>query len=87
MATKRKFTSEFKTKIVIGALKEQKTISELSSIYDVHSQLITNWKKEFLSKSSSVFDKDSGSKTVQESEKETEFLYAQIGQLKVENEY
>lgn len=87
MATKRKFTSEFKTKVVIGAVKEQKTISELSSIYDVHSQLITNWKKEFLSKSSSVFDKDSGSKIVQESEKETEFLYAQIGQLKVENEY
>ena len=45
---KRTFSAEFKAKVAIEALKEVKTISELAQIYQVHPNLISLWKKEFL---------------------------------------
>ncbi len=83
--TRRKFTAEFKTKVVLEALKERQTIETLSKTYELHPNQITTWKKEFLLKASVVFDaKESGSKSI---EPDTEKLYAQIGQLKVENDF
>lgn len=83
--TRRKFTAEFKTKVVLEALKERQTIEALAKTYELHPNQITTWKKEFLSKASAVFDvKGPGSKS---GEPDTEKLYAQIGQLKVENDF
>ena len=38
----------FKAKVALEAIKEQKTIAELSSMYAVHSTQITKWKKKAL---------------------------------------
>ncbi|ADQ16789.1 transposase IS3/IS911 family protein [Leadbetterella byssophila DSM 17132] len=84
--TRRKFSSEFKSKVVLEALKERQTLSELASLFEVHPQQITNWKKEFMEKSAQIFElKSVGKSSVEEQEKE--FLYAQIGQQKVEIEF
>ena len=83
--TRRKFTAEFKTKVVLEALKERQTIEFLEKTYELHPNQITTWKKEFLSKASGVFDmKESDGKS---DGPDTEKLYAQIGQLKVENDF
>jgi len=83
--TRRKFSAEFKTKVVLEALKERQTIESLAKTYELHPNQITTWKKEFLSKADSVFSsREADSKT---SEPDTEKLYAQIGQLKVENDF
>ena len=83
--TRRKFSAELKTKVVLDALKERQTVEALAKTYEIHSTRITTWKKEFLSKAGSVFDaKDPAVKT---GEPDTEKLYAQIGQLKVENDF
>ena len=62
--TRRKFTSAFKVKIAIEALKERESLAELSKRYEVHPTMISKWKMEFLEKSAGVFDtksdKDSG---------------------------
>ncbi|MGH2645339.1 MAG: transposase, partial [Chitinophagaceae bacterium] len=61
------------------------TIEELARKYELHPNQINQWKKEAMSKLSLVFDKkvaESG-----DSDVETEKLYAQIGQLKVENDF
>ena len=47
MANRRKFTSEFKKQVVLEALKERETLSELAQKYDVHPQQITTWKAHF----------------------------------------
>ena len=84
--SRRKFTSEFKSKVVIEALKERSTIEELSKKYEVHPTQINTWKREFMTKAASLFD-DKTDLLQKQSEADTEKLYAQIGQLKVENDF
>lgn len=83
---RRKFTAEFKTKVVIEALKERNTIEELSRKYELHPNQINIWKREFLNNATAAFgvDKEVGKK---EAEADLEKLYAQIGQMKVENDW
>lgn len=84
--SRRKFTADFKAKVVIEALKERSTAEELSKKYEIHPTQINAWKREFLSKASAVFsDKSETEDKQQEADKEK--LYAQIGQLKVENDF
>ena len=41
----RRFHSPaFKAKVVLEALKEQKTLAELSSQFGIHAMMISNWK-------------------------------------------
>jgi len=84
--SRRKFTADFKSKVVIEALKERSTIEELSKKYEVHPTQITTWKREFLGKASSLFS-DKNDQQDKQKEADTEKLYAQIGQLKVENDF
>ena len=81
--TRRKFTSAFKAKVAVEALKERESLAELSKRYEVHPTMISKWKMEFLEKSSGVFDK----KSEGESEVDPEKLYAKIGQLEMENDF
>ena len=46
---KRTYTSAFKTKIVLEALREDKSITELSVKYNITPKNIHNWKATFLS--------------------------------------
>jgi len=86
--TRRKFTSEFKKKVVLEALKERNTIQELAAKHEVHPQQITDWKRQFLENSDAAFERPgSGDGKTAEAEKLIDQLYAQIGQLKVENDF
>lgn len=84
--SRRKFTSQFKSKVCIEALKERETLEALSKKYDIHPNQINTWKKEFLEKSSSVFEKGS-SRDNTNNEELIQTLYAQIGELKVANDF
>lgn len=83
--TRRKFTSEFKARVALDAIKEQYTLAELSKKYEVSHVVISRWKKEFLDNMSSVFG--TTSQVSEEPSVDVEKLYAQIGQLKVENDF
>lgn len=83
--SRRRFGAEFKSKIVIEALKEHSTIEELARKHELHPNQISAWKKEFLEKASSVFSSDTGQNEEKKQQEDTiEKLYAQIGQQKVE---
>ncbi|WP_157491424.1 transposase, partial [Flammeovirga sp. SJP92] len=47
MKSKRKFTSEFKAKVALEAIKDLQTTTELAQKYDLHPTQISTWKKEF----------------------------------------
>lgn len=52
----RNFSAEEKTKIVLELLKEDVTLSQLSSKYEVSSNSISHWKKQFLSNAAIAFE-------------------------------
>jgi transposase len=84
--SRRKFTSEFKAKVVLEALRDRETIETLSRRFELHPTQVTEWKKEAIAKLSSVFGSSSVSAPTPR-EDITEKLYAPIGQLKVENDF
>lgn len=81
--TRRKFTAEFKARVAVEAIKEHKTLAELSKHFEVSPVVISRWKKEFLSNMANAFG---GDNNTEESTVDVEKLYSQIGQLKVEND-
>lgn len=84
--TRRKFSADFKAKVVIEALKERYTIEEIARKHELHPNQITMWKKAFLANAAAAFG-GSDDEIRKEKELDTEKLYAQIGQLKVENDF
>ena len=83
---RRRFTSKFKTKVVLEAIKEKSTLPELGEKYKIHPQQIRNWKKDFLLSAESVFDKGK-SKEKRKEDEERDRLLKTIGTLKVENDF
>ena len=80
---RRKHNAEFKAKVALEAIKEQRTINEIASEYGVHPSQISKWKKEAFEGLSGVFSGTIVRKSEQD-EALKEKLYSQIGQLKVE---
>lgn len=68
MANRRKFTSKFKTKVVLEALKERSSMAELAQKYEVTPQQIKLWKKEFLNGAENIFESGSKSKKTKSEE-------------------
>ena len=85
MSKRRKFSSAFKTKVVLEVLSERYSIQELGRKYEIHPIQIGKWKAQFLENAESVFEKGSMPSVKPESDQEK--LYKIIGQLKVENDF
>ena len=86
MSTQRKhYPPEFKARIALEALKEQKTLNQLSSEYGVHPNQVSQWKRQMQSELPGLFT--SATRREQSDQEEEELkahLYQQIGQLQVE---
>lgn len=70
--------------MAIEALKERETLSELSRKYELHPNIISKWKKEFLDKADQVFE---SKKSESDPEVDIEKLYAKIGKLEIERDF
>jgi len=93
MGTKkiRSFDSKFKAKVALEAIKGEKTIAEIASMFDVLPRSVVGWKKEFLENMDLIFDKDKAVKVYKDQLKAREIeqdqLYKQIGKLTTQNEW
>lgn len=83
--SRRKFTSEFKSKVALEALKERYSLSELAERFELHPNQISQWKQELLENSKDVFDKKSSKP--KEDQVDLDKLYAKIGKLEIERDY
>jgi len=84
--TRRKFTSKFKTKVALEAIKERSSLTELSKKYEVHAQQISTWKREFIDGAERIFESTTKSKKTESEEKEDALLKI-IGTQKVELDF
>ena len=53
--SRKKFTSEFKSKVAIDALKGHKMGNELLTEFGVHPTQVNNWRKKLIDISKSAF--------------------------------
>lgn len=82
---RRKFNTEFKTRVALEAVRGLKTISEIASDNEVHPVQVSKWKKELLEGAPMVFEGGVKSSHGQGAvEKERAILERKIGQLTVE---
>ena len=84
--SRRKFSADFKAKVALEAIKNEKTLAELAHQIEVNAVTISKWKGEFIDRMSLVFEHGTSKKSPQDSV-DLDKLYAQIGQLKVENDF
>ena len=80
---RQRHSAAFKAKVALEAVKEEKTMSQLASEYEVHPNQIRQWKKRLVEEASDIFSSRREKEARNQEELETE-LYRQIGQLKVE---
>ncbi len=87
MGAKRKTHSdEFKAKVALEAVKGVRTLGEISSMFQVHPTVIAHWKRQLLEGAAGVFHRGGNGKEPS-LEELTAPLYAEIGRLKVENDW
>ena len=81
--TRRVFSSEFKAKVALAALREDKTLAELSQQFELHPNQITEWRRLLLDKAADVFDP--AGKTAEAVDLKP--LHAKIGQQALELDF
>jgi transposase len=83
--TRRKFSKEFKSKVVLESLKERETLESLAKKHELTPTQISTWRSLALKNFGNVFTTESSED--KENGIDTQILYAQIGELKVQNEF
>ena len=83
---RRSFPAELKAKVALEALREEATMAELAARYDVHPNVIANWKRKAREQVLASF---SGKQEQQEVSREAEIkeLRAKIGELVIERDF
>ena len=76
-------SAQFKSQVALEALKNEKTINELASEYEIHANHISQWKRQLLDNLPDIFSKGRSQKT-QNDEALQAHLYEEIGRLEVE---
>jgi transposase-like protein len=82
-AMRKRYTPAFKAKVVLEALKEEKTIGEIASEYGVHPTQIRGWTAQAIAELPRVFENDQKAARVVEAihERELKDAYAEVGRL------
>lgn len=91
MGKRRTFTAEFKTKLVLELLREEKQLGEIAQDNGISPNQLRNWRKEFLENAAKVFSESKQEKELRAKEKEMDEqlheLMAKVGQLTIENDW
>jgi transposase-like protein len=85
MAKRISYHAQFKGRVALEALKENKTLAEIAQEFKLHPTQITRWKIKALREISQLFEDERKRKYT--SEVDVEALYAQIGKLQSQLEF
>lgn len=83
MATRRRFTPEFKARVVLEMISGARSLAEICRQHQLNSQMVVRWKGEFLEKAPQLFQTEEQNGQEQARVAELERL---IGRLTLELE-
>lgn len=85
------FSAEQKTKIVLELLKEDQTVAQLATKYQITAKSIQNWKKQFLENAAIAFEPARAvsefKNEIDELKKENDALARALGKVTVERDW
>lgn len=84
MAQRKRHTAEFKAKVAMEAMREQKTANQIAAEFEVSPSQVSQWKKQAQEHLVAAFTSGGVAAVAREDEGLKDKLYSQIGQLKVE---
>ena len=83
MKKRKVYPKELRARVALEAIKENKTVAQISSEYEVHSNMVSKWKKYLQDNIADIFirknEKDPSA------EQQIDNLYKEIGRIQVEN--
>jgi transposase len=82
--SRRNHSPAFKAKVAIAAVKGDQTVAELAKRFDLHPNLIAQWKSQLLDNAAAAFD---GNAPKSDEAPDLQALHAKIGQLALENDF
>lgn len=83
---RKRHTAEFKVKVAVEAIRQQKTGNELTAEYGVHASQINTWKKQAMSAIEGAFSSRQA-RAEKNQQGEIDELHRQIGQLIAERDW
>ena len=83
MKKRKVYPKELRARVALEAIKENKTVAQISSEYEVHSNMVSKWKKHLQDNIADIFiRKNEKDPNTQE---QIDNLYKEIGRIQVEN--
>jgi transposase-like protein len=87
MAQRRNFGKGFKAKVAIEAIKGERTVNEIASMYEVHPNQVSKWRKQAMERLPDAMA-DGRAKESRDTQAITEEkLHQKIGQQAVEIDF
>jgi len=81
---KKERSPEFKKRVALEALKEQKSVREIAAEYEIHPMQVCKWKKQLYDKAALAFESSAKKSAEQVAEVREAKLHEKIGQLTIE---
>ena len=87
-ANRKRYTSSFKSKVALEAIKGELTLSEISAKYGIGQTQVSNWKRLALDAMQKTFDSASNKgNRLPSQEQHIKELHAKIGELTLERDF
>jgi transposase len=84
-ASRKRYSTDFKAKVALEAIKGELTMSQLCAKHGVHQTMVNSWKRQAIDNLSTVFEQKAD--VGKNRDAEVEKLHAKIGQLVVERDF
>jgi transposase-like protein len=84
--SRRHYEPPFKARVALAALRHDSTLAELASRFELHGNLVSQWKRRLVDNAARVFAEPDDPQR-REQQALVDDLYRQIGQLQMELEW